>query len=491
MSVPAKVSDKLQTLPDKPGVYLMRDRNGKIIYVGKAASLRNRVRSYFRKGTLRSADPKLRGLIRSIADFDFLEVHNEAEAVLTEGRLIKEYRPRYNVDFRDDKRFLLLRIDLREPFPRFRTCRIRKEDGTRYFGPYVSSASARAAMEFCEKRFGLRVCRPRVPGAEDYTHCMNDIIRTCTAPCINRITSEAYRGRAEEACAFLRGERPGYLEELEAQMREAAEGQHFERAAALRDTLLLVKRAIRQRARGASSIALKKQDARTGVDELQTILQLPTRPVIIECFDISNISGTYAVGSMVCAEEGLPQKKRYRLFRIKSVEGIDDPRMMAEVIRRRYRRVRDEGGALPDLVLIDGGITQLRAAQAELDALGLSDLPAFGLAKQFEEIVSERPGLPRNLRLGDNTSALKVLIRIRDEAHRFALTYHRRIRGQRIRDSVLDEIEGVGPKRKAQLLAHFGSVERLRSATEQDIAAVPGMGKIFARQIVEGLNEHS
>ncbi len=483
-----KVSAKLQTLPAKPGVYLMRDRRGKIIYIGKAVSLRNRVRSYFQKGSLRSAPPKLRGLIRSIDDFDFLVVRSEAEALLTEGRLIKEYRPRYNVDFKDDKRFLLLRIDLNEPFPRFQPARIRKNDGATYFGPYVNSLSAREAVEFCERHFGLRRCPPREPGPADYRHCMNDIIRFCSAPCIGRVSREGYLERVAEACAFLRGERPQVLAELEAQMRAAAEEREYERAAALRDTLHLLREAVRQRARGTSDIKMKNEDAVRGVEALREHLKLAQPPRIIECFDISNISGTYAVGSMVCAEDGMPNRKRYRLFRIKTVEGIDDPAMMAEVIRRRYSRVLDEERPLPDLVLVDGGITQLRAAQAELKLLGLESLPVAGLAKRYEEIISERPGMPRTLRLPRESPALKVLQRIRDEAHRFALTYHRRLRGKRIRESSLDDIPGVGEKRKLQLLQHLGSIDRIRRASAEEIAGVPGIGESFAQAIFAHLH---
>ncbi|MEM7395923.1 MAG: GIY-YIG nuclease family protein, partial [Verrucomicrobiota bacterium] len=193
MQISSKIQEKLQNLPSKPGVYLMRDRQGRIIYIGKATSLRNRVRWYFQGGTLKSAEPKLRGLIRSVEDLEYIVLRNEAEAILTEGRLIKEYRPRYNVMFKDDKRFLLLRIDLNEPFPRFKTCRIKKADKATYFGPYASSASARVSMEFCEKRFGLRVCNPRSPGPEDYRHCINDIVRFCSAPCVDKVDKAGYR----------------------------------------------------------------------------------------------------------------------------------------------------------------------------------------------------------------------------------------------------------------------------------------------------------
>jgi excinuclease ABC subunit C len=482
MSVSHRVKQKLGELPDKPGVYLMRDRSGRIVYIGKAASLRSRVRQYFQRGTLRGADPRIRGLINSIEDFEFIVTRSEADAILTEGQLIKEYRPRYNAYFKDDKRFLLLRVHLDDPFPRFELCRIEKNDGAAYFGPYSRSMAARAALEFVEKKFGIRHCAPRVPGESDYRHCHNDIIRFCSAPCIGRASPADYRARVEEACAFLRGERPGILKDLETAMAAEAAALNFEKAAALRDTLLMLRKVIRQRFRHRS-LEVRAEDAARGVADLQTALSLPSPPRVIECFDISNISGTHAVASMVCSVEGMPQRSRYRLFRIRTVEGSDDPGMMAEVVKRRYARLVHERQALPDLVLVDGGITQLRAARAELDALGLAALPCAGLAKQYEEVYRSADTAEPPLRLPRDSRALKVLQHIRDEAHRFALTFHRGLRTKRIRESLLDEVPGIGGKRKQLLLAHFGSLRRLARASADEIAAVPGIGPVMARAL--------
>lgn len=477
-----ELQDKLRNLPDKPGVYLMRDQFGKVIYVGKAVSLRNRVRNYFQQGTLRSAPPKLRSLIHSIRDFETITVRSDADAIITEGRLIKEYLPRYNVLFRDDKRFLLVRIDLQEPFPRFGTCRIRRSDGATYFGPYANADAARAAVAFVEKTYGLRVCAPRVPGPEHYRHCHNDVIRFCAAPCVGKIDPDGYRERVAEACAFLRGERREQLARLEAEMKAAAEARDYERAAALRDTLLLLRKAIRERSRGLRDLALQKEDAATGVDGLKEALDLPARPAVIECFDISNISGAHAVASMVCAVEGMPARNRYRRYRIRTVEGIDDPRMMREVILRRYRRVLEEALPLPDLVLIDGGPTQLGMAREALAELGLANVPSAGLAKRFEEVYLDAT-YAAPVRLPADSPGLQVLRRIRDEAHRFALTHHRTLRARRIRESVLDDMEGIGPKRKEVLLRHFGSVRRLQRASVDEIAGVPGVGPVLAAAI--------
>jgi excinuclease ABC subunit C len=485
MNLPEKVRKKLQDIPDKPGCYLMRDRQGRIIYVGKAASLRKRVQSYFREATLRHADPKLRGLIKSVYDLEFIVLHNEAEALLTEGRLIKEYKPRYNVDFRDDKRFLLLRAESNQPFPSFKLCRIRRQDQAFYFGPYASSAAARATLDFIEKKFGLRKCTPQIPNQETYRHCINDIVRYCSAPCMGKVTESEYRARFEEVCAFLSGERPQYLKEVRERMEEAAASRDFERAAALRDTYFLLMATVKQRARVASTPEMKKEEGLAGVAELQRLLNLERPPRLIEGYDIANISGTFSVASMVSAVDGIPQKNRYRRFRIKTVEGIDDPAMMAEVVRRRYSRLAAEGGGWPDLLLVDGGITQLRAARAELGKLGLGHIPVAGLAKRFEEIYWQEEGAP--LSLPGNSEALKVLQRLRDEAHRFAQAYHLQLRNKRIKESVLDEIPGIGPNKKRELLRHFGSVRRMARATEEEIAAVPGIGYELAREITHAL----
>ncbi len=487
MNLPEKLTRKLRDLPDKPGCYLMRDARGRIVYIGKAISLRKRVKSYFRDGTMRSATPKLRGLVKSVHDVDIIVLKNEEEALLTEGRLIKEYRPRYNVSFKDDKRFLMIRLELQEPMPRFKVCRIQRDDHALYFGPYASSSAARVALDFVEKRFGIRKCTPRRPGEEEFKHCINDVVRFCSAPCIGRVSEEEYRVSLSEAVAFLQGERPEILKEMRADMETAADRLQFEKAAAIRDTLLKLQTAVKQRVRIAATPKMKRENAQAGVGELQASLGMDRSPRVIECFDISNISGTLAVASMVVAVDGMPTPNRYRRFRIKTVEGSDDPAMMAEAVSRRYKRVLDEGGDLPDLLLVDGGITQLRAARAELIRLGIDSLASAGLAKR-EELVYWIDG-EEPLALGRDSHGLKVLQRIRDEAHRFALTYHRKLRNDKIRESVLDEVPGVGTRRKEDLLTHFGSMRRLMKATEAQIACAPGIGPEMARTLYLYLNE--
>ncbi|MGA0370046.1 MAG: excinuclease ABC subunit UvrC, partial [Kiritimatiellia bacterium] len=464
MPLSPELKAKLEGLPAKPGVYLMRDRNGKVIYVGKAKSLRNRVRNYFQSATLRRSDPKIRGLIHSIADLETIVVHNEAEAILTEGKLIKEYKPFYNTLFKDDKRFILLRIHLGDPFPSFRVARIQKPDGAVYLGPYVSSTAARVAKEFVEAHYGLRRCRPLIPGPEHHRHCMADILSFCSAPCIAAVSPEVYRQRAKEAVAFLRGERREVLKELEKKMIEAAEAMRFEKAAEYRDTLTGLRKTIQQRAKGTHDQDRMDKEAQEGMAQLKAALKLPSLPRVIETFDISNTGGKEAVASMVCSVEGRPQRNRYKRFKIKTLEGPDDPGMIAEAARRHYSRLIKEQRPLPDLVVFDGGITQLRAGRRALDELGLQNLPAVGLAKRFEEVVWDIQNVEPPLRLPLNSPGLKILRAIRDEAHRFALTYHRSLRDRRIRESLLDDIPGIGNKRKQILLRHFGSVQRIKKA---------------------------
>lgn len=485
MTVSPTLREKLAALPDKPGCYLMRDRKGTIIYVGKAVSLRRRVQSYFRPATLRDASPKVRSMVHCVADLDILVVRNEAEALLAESNLIKQYRPRFNIVLRDDKRYLALRADPRDPVPRLATCRILRDDAARYFGPFPSAAVVRTVLDFTEKRFGLRKCTPIRPDAETYKHCINDIVRFCSAPCVGRVSPDAYRQRFEEACAFLRGERLAVIEEVKAQMQAAADAHDYEKAAALRDTWIALREMVKQRVRVVATPEMHAADARAGLRELQRLIGLPAEPTLIEGFDISNLFGTHSVASLVAAVDGLPDRRLYRRFRIRTVQGADDPRSMAEVIGRRYARQRDEGRPLPGLIMIDGGVTQLRAAREALAALGLGHLPSVGLAKQLEEIVVDDGR--DSLLLPRDSDALRVLIRLRDEAHRFAIDYHRRLRNRLIRESALDEIPGIGPAKKAALLKRFGSVYRLARAALDEVESVPGIDRTLAEAVLRAV----
>ncbi|MGA2173836.1 MAG: excinuclease ABC subunit UvrC [Verrucomicrobiota bacterium] len=481
MPAAEQIRTKVSQLPHKPGVYLMKDRFGTVIYVGKARDLRQRVGSYFQASRRRGWDLKFNALVDAIHDLDTYTVRTEPEALLLEGKLIKEYQPRYNISFRDDKRFLLIKVNLNDPIPRFLLARVRQEDGARYFGPFVHAASARHTLTLARRKFNLRGCRPFTPGAEDYKHCLDGHLRYCTAPCIGNISQEDYRRQVEAACEFLAGQTGEMERELEEQMKKAAAAEDFEKAAQYRDALDDLRRTTEKprkfpRIPYTLPVAL---DPRRDLAELAGALDLPASPARIEGFDISNISGTFAVASLVAFRDGKPDRSNYRRFRIKTVAGQDDFASMAEAVRRRYARVlREEKAACaagpPDLIVIDGGKGQLNAAREELAKLGLAGVAIIGLAKEFEEI--HRPGVSEPLRLSQDSGALKLLQRVRDESHRFANTYNAQLRLKKLSESILDEFPGIGQQRKAALLKKFGSVQRLRLATVEAIAAVPGFG---------------
>ena len=459
----------------------MRDRRGVIIYVGKAKNLRRRVSSYFRPGARHS--PKVRSMVDTVYDFEFMTVRNEAESLLTEASLIKKYKPRFNILMRDDKRYLALRADPAAPWPRFTCCRIVRDDGARYFGPFPSAPVVRAAKDFVEKRYGIRECEAIEPDEETHRHCLADVIRTCSAPCLGRLTREEYAARFEEACAFLEGKRQSELSALAQSMRSAAERGDFEKAARLRDTLF----ALREMTKAhfvRKSPELRRDDAERGLAELAEALGLASPPRIIECVDISNLFGTDSVASLVVARDGLPDGRLYRRFRIKTIVGADDPRSMAEVVRRRYGPDSSLADTSPraDLFVCDGGITQLRAAREAFAEVGVTDIPTIGLAERQEEVVFDDGR--ENLLLPRDSQALFVLTRLRDEAHRFAITYHRNLRERHIRESVLDEVPGIGEAKKAKLLRRFRSIYGIARADEAEVAAVAGVRPSVAAAVL-------
>ncbi|MBQ3811469.1 MAG: excinuclease ABC subunit UvrC [Kiritimatiellae bacterium] len=484
-AAPEPVRSKLAQLPDKPGCYLFRDRNGEIVYVGKAKSLRKRVRSYFDAARMARESPKRRGMVKCFADLEWIEVPNEAAALLTEGQLIAQYRPRFNTALRDDKRYLALRAWTHLDCPRFSECRIVRDDGDEYFGPFPSSTVVHVVRDFAERRWGLRKCDAAAPDAETHRHCLDDRIAQCSAPCVGAVSPEDYRARFEAACEFLRRGDPAVTASLAEEMRAAAAAQDFEKAARIRDTLEALRKMVEERARVVRTPSLARDLARKGCAQLAEALRLPAPPRVVEGFDISHLGGLETVASMVACVDGVTTPQRYRHFRIKTVAGIDDPASIAEVVHRRYARLLEEQKPLPDLVMLDGGITQLRAARAALARLGLADLPTVGLAERFEILVVDWPDGTGELVLPKDCEAMKVMIRLRDEAHRFAITYNRNSRLKRIRESALDEIEGVGPARKAALLKRFGSVRRIAEADPADVAAVSGIGPALATQIVD------
>jgi excinuclease ABC subunit C len=499
MSVADNIRKKLGSLPHKPGIYLMRDRFSTVIYVGKARDLRKRVSHYFQPSRRLGWDLKFNALVEAVYDLDVHVVRNEPESLLLEGKLIKELQPRYNVSFRDDKRFLLLKVNLNDPIPRFTLTRLKQEDGARYFGPFANSGALRNTLTLVRRQFNLRGCRPLTPNEQDYKHCLYGNLKFCTAPCIGNVTREQYLQQVLAACDFLGGQCEEMQTQLEAEMNKAAAAQDYEKAAGLRDALADLRRTTQktskfQRLPYTLPVAI---DPRRDLEELAAALELSAPPERIEGFDISNISGTFAVASMVSFRHGRPDRAGYRRFKMKTVIGQDDFACMAETIRRRYTRLKmeTESGAagrwsnVPDLILIDGGKGQLSAACAELEKLGLARLPVIGLAKELEEIF--RPGRSEPLRLSHESGALKLLQRVRDEAHRFANTYNAQLRLKRISESLLDEFPGIGKQRKAALLKKFGSVQRLRVATVEQIAEVLGFGGKAAAELKTFLEARS
>ena len=479
---------KLRDVPHKPGVYLMRDRLKRVIYVGKARDLRKRVGQYFTPSRKMTADMKTRALIESIWDFDVHVVRSEPEALLLEGKLIKEFRPKYNISFRDDKRFLMVKVNLADLYPKFQLTRLKQEDGARYFGPFPHSGALRTTLQWLKKKYGLRSCRPAEPGEEDYKRCLQHIIKNCSAPCIGKVSREEYLERVQQACDFLEGSNREQLGEIEKEMHKAAERLDFERAAELRNMLDSLKRTIAPMRRFSRDSLGHGIDPQRDLQALQNALSLESPPGVMECFDISNISDTHIVASMVRFQEGVPDKAGYRRYRIKTVDGQNDFASMAEVVRRRYQRllqVPEHQRRLPDLIIVDGGKGQLSTAYKELQALEIENIPIIGLAKQFEEIY--RPMRPQSLLLPEDSDALKLLQRIRDEAHRFANGYHQLLMKRRISESLLDDCPGVSEKRKKQLLEKFGSVKQIRKTKPEELAKIPGISTKLAQEIVKFL----
>src|SRR5688500_1071938 len=484
---PITLKEKVRQLSDKPGVYLMKDRLGRIIYVGKARSLKKRVSSYFQRGrALTVEQPKIRALIDLIVDFDTIEVKSEPEALLLEGKLIKQWRPRYNTDFIDDKRFLLVRVDLGEELPRFRLTRLKKEDRSRYFGPFAHSGLLRKTLAQMRRQFGILLGDSTPQKLPDGRWRLYDDVREELYGTENVVTTEDYRRRVDDACAFLEGKSREWLETLRAEMTAAAEKHEFEKAAELRDVVFALEQTLRKNRRSERHDPTRPHGDEEALQALQRALQLPNPLHTMEGFDISPISGTYVVASMVYYAGGQPDPHNYRRLQIKSFIGNADFRAMEEVVGRRYRRLAEEKRPFPDLIVIDGGRGQIGAALKAFLALGLEPPPLIGLAKQHETIIfpDERP--PLNLPL--NHPGLHVLQRLRDEAHRFANTYNANLRSKRIRESVLDDFAGLGPVRRAALLDYFGSIDRLRAASVDEIAEVAGFGPRMAVELHAFLN---
>jgi excinuclease ABC subunit C len=474
--------EKARLLPEGPGVYLMKDRLGRILYVGKAKSLRKRVASYFQPGRARALrhQPKIQTLIEMIVDFEILEVKSEPEALLLEGKLIKQWRPKYNTDFTDDKRFLLVRVDLESPLPRFVLTRFRKDTRSRYFGPFAHSGLLRKTLATMRRQFGILLADTTPRRVEGDTWQLYDDVRAELSGWPNLVTAAEYRGRVERACEFLDGKSREWLAALRAEMAARAAKQEYEKAAELRDVVLALEHTLARTRKFTRDLTQTRPDE-AALTSLREALGLAAPPEHLECFDISHISGTFVVASMVHFTHGRPDKDQYRRFQIKSFIGNDDFRAMEEVVGRRYRRLLEERKPFPDLVVIDGGRGQVAAALKAFVGLDAMPPPVIGLAKKEETILFPDERKPLNLPL--DHPGLNLLQRLRDEAHRFANTYNADLRSRRIRESVLDDFPGLGEKRKAALLAHFGSIDKLRTATAEQIGEVEGFGRKLAAEL--------
>lgn len=576
------IEEKLKTLPQNPGVYLMKNSQGKIIYVGKAKILKNRVRQYFQQN--KNHSPKVQAMVKKIADFETIITASEVEALILECNLIKKYRPRYNISLKDDKTYPFLKITA-EKFPRILITRKKIRDGAKYFGPYTNGLAVKETLQLLRKIFPLRTCKnfQKRP-------CLEFHIKRCAAPCAEKISREDYFAIVKSAEKFLEGKTAEVEKNLQTEMEIAAENFNFEKAARLRDILFAVKKISEKQkivtdagnldAIGLAKInsevcaqiffiregkvigrenfllqnAVEESDEKIisefikqyyssaeisaeeillpceieekilsewlgvkifepkrgvkkslvemacenaekflqekiqreetknlqtlgAVEELKKYLNLPTLPRKMECFDISHIQGSETVASMVSFFNGVADKKNYRRYKIKSAEGKpDDFKSMREVVERRYKNLEN----LPDLIVIDGGIGQLNSALEIIRGLGIK-IPVVGLAKQFELIFVENSSEPVELPRG--SQALFLMQRIRDEAHRFAITYHRTLRRKRNLQSELDKISGIGKVRREELLKQFGSVEKIKSATLEELLQVRGMNKTAAENL--------
>lgn len=407
--------EKIKGLPQSPGVYIMKGEDGRTLYVGKAVNLRKRVLSYFRPKA--SLDGRIEAMVQLVEDIDYISTSTEAEALIYENGLIKQLSPRYNTALKDGKSYPMLKLTTSEDFPRLIVTREKKDDGCAYYGPYANAKLLRQAVIFLKQIFPLRSCVRMGKKV-----CLEYHIKQCLGPCEDKVERSEYSEVVKELKLFLEGRRKELLDTISLKMREAAAREDFETAAKFKNRL--------------ESLSTIKEDAVSykpsgDLEELGRVLGMARTPQTIEAFDVSNIMGEAAVGSMIYFHKGRPDKREYRHFRIKTVSGVDDYAMMREIVRRRYSRLLKEEKKLPDLILIDGGKGHLGAACGELEKLGLSKVPVVGIAKEFEKLYVKDKKDP--VLLPKESKALHLLQRIRDEAHRFAISYHKSLMSKRYR----------------------------------------------------------
>jgi len=426
---PQRPAEKVRTFPHSPGVYLMKDDAGRVLYVGKAKNLRSRAGSYFLKAA--AEDPRTAQLVREIRDIDYIDAESEIDAMLMEARLIKDIQPRFNRDLRDDKSFPYLEIHTREPFPRVGFTREPKDRGTKLYGPFTNPRGLRGAIQVLQKIFRFRTCNLDIdeddPRWRWFRPCLLASIRQCTAPCNLRISRDDYRKDIRRLMRFLDGGQKSLLADMKAEMEAAAKSLRFEEAARLRDEIRMLE-SLDQRGNLETHVQPEvfPIDPKRGLAGLQKVLKLDHQPRIVDGVDIAHTSGTDTVASVVRFLDGLPFKPGYRRLQIRSVEGVDDVASIREAVARRFQRLDDQAEALPDILLIDGGKGQLGAAMAAFSILQIEPPTVISLAKQEELIFV--PGKDEPLRLNRRSYALRLLQYVRDEAHRFAQHYHHILR---------------------------------------------------------------
>ncbi len=462
--LPEALKERIRSLPERPGVYLFKDRDGRVIYIGKALSIRKRVMGHFRY--YGEAFSKEGAMLERTASVDLIETPDEAEALLLEASLVRQSQPKYNSELRDDKSYPFLKIT-GEEYPRLLVVRGRKADGGKYFGPYTDAGLLKKAVKMLRAQFPIRTCRVLPKKV-----CLMYHIGQCGGPCEGKQSREAYMATVKELERFLEGRRDALVRHLTRRMKEHSSKREYEAAQVLYQQVHALR----------TLPSAPPREHAPALDLLRKGLELPREPRRIECFDISNIQGREAVGSMVVFVAGAPERSEYRRFRVRTVSGIDDYLMMREVVRRRYARVREEKAPLPDLVVIDGGKGHLAAAKKELDALGLEDLPILSIAKEHEHLF--KPGHEAPFIFPLSSPVLHLLRHIRDEAHRFAITYHRRLHKKAAFNSALDSVPGVGPATRAKLLARVGSVRRIASLGEEELARRAGITPALARRVL-------
>ena len=475
----------VRKFPDKPGVYLMHDAEGKTIYIGKAKSLKKRVSSYFRHGSF--ASPRLARLVADIKDISTIRTESDAEAMVLESRLIKEYQPFFNVELKMGDAYPFIKLT-NEPFPRVIVTRIRGDDGAVYLGPFVRVRELRELLRLAERYFPLRTCALPIDPAKAQARvrpCMRHALGLCLAPCAKLCTESEYRERVADLVLLLQGKGADLAQRLHKRMDAASAGMEFEEAARYRDIIRAIWRVNRQRLSTPAMFDSRAEDW-TPLKRLMEVLRLPLLPWRIDGFDISHTAGELPVGVAVVFEQGVANTSLYRKFNIKTVDDIDDFRSIEETVTRRYRRCLESQEPMPQLIMIDGGPIQLEFAKRGLDGLGLGSVPVVALAEREEELFV--PWRRESIRLSASDPGLLLLQRVRDEAHRYAITSHRKRRDKKFTRSTLEDIPGIGKNKTAQLLSRFGSMRAIAGLKPQELETVPGIGPVLAERIISALD---